>query len=132
MIDARVVDLAELRLRTWVNGELAQDAWPARDMLFGFDDIVADLSRLVTLEPGDVILTGTPTGSSVTVPGDVVEVEVDAGPGLSTGRLRNRITESGRELGPWGAGPVITKDTLSAAFWTAPVPEDLVSKLSND
>ena len=54
LLDARAVDLAALRLRTWVNGELAQDAWPDRDMLFGFGDIVADLSRLVTLEPGDV------------------------------------------------------------------------------
>jgi 5-oxopent-3-ene-1,2,5-tricarboxylate decarboxylase / 2-hydroxyhepta-2,4-diene-1,7-dioate isomerase len=62
LIDARSVDLAALHLRSWVNGELAQDAWPLRDMLFGFGDIVADLSRLLTLEPGDVILTGTPTG----------------------------------------------------------------------
>ena len=79
LIDARAVDLATVRLRTWVNGDLAQDAWPAQDMLFGFGDIVADLSRLVTLEPGDVILTGTPTGSTVVNPGDVVEVEVSAG-----------------------------------------------------
>src|ERR1019366_7230668 len=41
LIDARAVDLAALRLRTWVNGELAQDARPAQDMLFGFGDIVA-------------------------------------------------------------------------------------------
>ena len=78
LIDARAVDLDAVRLRTWVNGELAQDAWPARDMLFGFGDIVADLSRLLTLEPGDVILTGTPAGSTVVTPGDVVEVEVTA------------------------------------------------------
>src|SRR5699024_3199652 len=38
----------------------------------------ADLSQHMTLETGDVILTGTPAGSSVIVPGDVVEVEVDA------------------------------------------------------
>jgi 5-oxopent-3-ene-1,2,5-tricarboxylate decarboxylase / 2-hydroxyhepta-2,4-diene-1,7-dioate isomerase len=45
LIDARAVDLATVRLRTWVNGDLTQDAWPAQDMLFGFGDIVADLSR---------------------------------------------------------------------------------------
>ena len=78
LIDARTVDLATVRLRTWVNGALAQDAWPATDMLFGFGDIVADLSRLTTLEPGDVILTGTPAGATVVNPGDVVEVEVTA------------------------------------------------------
>ena len=97
LIDARAVDLATVRLRTWVNGDLAQDAWPAQDMLFGFGDIVADLSRLVTLEPGDVILTGTPTGSTVVNPGDVVEVEVSAGD-QSSGRLRSPITEADYRL----------------------------------
>ena len=95
LIDARAVDLAALRLRTWVNGDLAQDAWPAQDMLFGFGDIVAHLSRLLTLEPGDVILTGTPTGSTVVSPGDVVEVEVSAGeesfgPAAQPGHRRGR------------------------------------------
>ena len=47
-------------------------------LLFPFGRLVADLSQLMTLETGDVILTGTPAGSSVVVPGDVVEVEVDA------------------------------------------------------
>jgi hypothetical protein len=55
-------------LRTWVNGELAQDAVSGDDLLFSFADIVADISRLTTLEPGDVVLTGTPTGSTVVRP----------------------------------------------------------------
>ena len=107
LIDARAVDLATVRLRTWVNGELAQDAWSARDMLFGFGDIVADLSRLTTLEPGDVILTGTPAGSTVVNPGDVVEVEVTAGenPEQSSGRLRSPIVEADYRLDPPGAMP---------------------------
>src|ERR1700678_2251613 len=42
LLDARVVDQQALRLRTWVNGEIAQDAWPAQAMLVGFGDIVAD------------------------------------------------------------------------------------------
>src|ERR1700724_3342085 len=71
LIDARAQDLATVLLPTRVNGALAQDTCPAQDMLFGFGDIVADLSRLVTLEPGDVILTGTPTGSPVGKPGAV-------------------------------------------------------------
>ena len=118
LIDARAVDLAAVRLRTWVNGDLAQDAWPARDMLFGFGDIVADLSRLVTLEPGDVILTGTPTGSTVVDPGDVVEVEVSAGD-RSSGRLRSPITEADYRLDPPGAMPRADDAARSAAFGAA-------------
>jgi regulator of RNase E activity RraA/2-keto-4-pentenoate hydratase/2-oxohepta-3-ene-1,7-dioic acid hydratase in catechol pathway len=118
LIDARTVDLAALRLRTWVNGDLAQDAWPARDMLFGFGDIVADLSRLVTLEPGDVILTGTPTGSTVVTPGDVVEVEVSAGD-QSSGRLRSPIVEAGYRLDPPGAMPRADDAERDAAYGAA-------------
>ena len=77
LIDARAVDPAALRVRTWVNGALAQDDTTA-GLIFPLGQIVADLSQHLTLEPGDVILTGTPAGSSVVQPGDVVEVEVDA------------------------------------------------------
>jgi regulator of RNase E activity RraA/2-keto-4-pentenoate hydratase/2-oxohepta-3-ene-1,7-dioic acid hydratase in catechol pathway len=114
LIDARTVDVAALRLRTWVNGELAQDARPAQDMLFGFGDLVADLSRLVTLEPGDVILTGTPTGSTVVQPGDLVEVEVSAGE-QSSGQLRSPIVEAGYRLDPPGAMPRAEDADRSAA-----------------
>ncbi len=101
LLVARAVDLAALRLRTWVNGELVQDAWPtsAGHALRFRRHRVADLSRLVTLEPGDVILTGTPTGSTVVRPGDEVEVEVSAG-NYSSARLRSsssrRTTRSTR------------------------------------
>jgi 2-keto-4-pentenoate hydratase/2-oxohepta-3-ene-1,7-dioic acid hydratase in catechol pathway/regulator of RNase E activity RraA len=115
LLDARVVDVAALRLRTWVNGELAQDAWPAQDMLFAFGDIVADLSRLVTLEPGDVILSGTPTGSTVVKPGDIVEVEVTAGE-LSSGRLRSPVVEADYRLDPPGAMPRANDAERKAAF----------------
>jgi 2-keto-4-pentenoate hydratase/2-oxohepta-3-ene-1,7-dioic acid hydratase in catechol pathway/regulator of RNase E activity RraA len=115
LLDARAVDPAALRLRTWVNGELAQDARPGHDMLFGLEDIVADLSRLVTLEPGDVILTGTPTGSTVVQPGDVVEVEVSAGE-QSSGRLRSPIVEADYRLEPPGAMPRADDATRAAAY----------------
>ncbi|MGH3182381.1 MAG: fumarylacetoacetate hydrolase family protein, partial [Streptosporangiaceae bacterium] len=115
LIDARAVDLATVRLRTWVNGDLAQDAWPAQDLLFGFGDIVSDLSRLVTLEPGDVILTGTPAGSTVVNPGDVVEVEVSAGD-QSSGRLRSPIVEADYRLDPPGAMPRADHASRSAAY----------------
>ncbi|KAE8765829.1 fumarylacetoacetate hydrolase family protein [Georgenia thermotolerans] len=95
LIDARTVDPAALRLRTWVNGELRQDDTTA-GLIFPLAQLVADLSQHFTLEPGDVILTGTPAGSSVVVPGDVVEVEVDApgAPGApSSGRLVTTVTQ---------------------------------------
>jgi regulator of RNase E activity RraA/2-keto-4-pentenoate hydratase/2-oxohepta-3-ene-1,7-dioic acid hydratase in catechol pathway len=118
LLDARAVELAELRLRTWVNGEPAQDAWPDRDMLWGFGDIVADLSRLLTLEPGDLILTGTPTGSTVVTPGDVVEVEVSSGE-QSSGRLRSPIVEADYPLAPPGAMPRADDAERSAAYGAA-------------
>ena len=80
LIDARDVDPAGLRVRTWVNGVLAQEGGTA-DLIFPLAQFVADLSQHFTLETGDVILTGTPAGSTVVAPGDVVDVEVDA-PGV--------------------------------------------------
>jgi regulator of RNase E activity RraA/2-keto-4-pentenoate hydratase/2-oxohepta-3-ene-1,7-dioic acid hydratase in catechol pathway len=123
LIDARTVDLAAVRLRTWVNGVPAQDAWPAADLLFGFGEIVADLSRLTTLEPGDVILTGTPAGSTVVTPGDLVEVEVTAGD-QSSGRLRSPIAEAGYPLGPPGAMPRATDAERADAYGIAGPPAD--------
>lgn len=87
LIDARTVDPENLRVRTWVNGALVQDDTTA-GLIFPLAQFVADLSQHFTLEPGDVILTGTPAGSSVIVPGDVVEVEVDSpDTGATSGRL---------------------------------------------
>jgi 2-keto-4-pentenoate hydratase/2-oxohepta-3-ene-1,7-dioic acid hydratase in catechol pathway/regulator of RNase E activity RraA len=102
-LDARAVDPAGITIRTWVNGHLVQDSG-AGDLLFGLADIVADITRLTTLEPGDVILTGTPAGSTVVAPGDLVEVEVSAG-GQSTGRLRSPIGEATYRLAEPGAMP---------------------------
>jgi 5-oxopent-3-ene-1,2,5-tricarboxylate decarboxylase / 2-hydroxyhepta-2,4-diene-1,7-dioate isomerase len=122
LLPAADLDPGGLELQTWVNGRRVQHA-RADDLLFGFELIIADLSRVMTLCEGDIILTGTPTGSSVVVPGDVIEVEINAGPALRTGRLRNHVVQSERELGPWGAPPAITDDTLRAAFGAVPVPE---------
>jgi len=115
LLDARDVDPARLRLRTWKNGEVAQDARLGEDLLFGLDDIVADLTRLMTLEPGDVILTGTPAGSTVVEPGDMVEVEVTAGE-ATTGRLRSPIVEAQYSLPRFGAMPRMTDEARDAAF----------------
>lgn len=92
LIDARAVDPAALRLRTWRNGELVQDDTSA-GMIFPLAQLVADLSQHFTLEPGDVILTGTPAGSSVAVPGDVIEVEVSVDGGPTSGRLVTTVVQ---------------------------------------
>ncbi|MER6415037.1 fumarylacetoacetate hydrolase family protein [Streptomyces humidus] len=123
LLDARTVDPDALRLRTWVNGEVVQDD-TTDTLLFPFGQLVADLSRLVTLEPGDVILTGTPAGASVVRPGDLVEVEVTAGE-LSTGRLRNPIAD-GAPLAPYGAMPKADRAEREAAYGSAYEPEPLL------
>ena len=101
LIDARTVDPHELRVQTWVNGEIAQDDTSA-GMFFSLTRLVADISQHFTLETGDVILTGTPAGSSVVVPGDVVEVEVSAANGATSGRLTTTVV-----AGPGGYDPEI-------------------------
>ena len=119
LLDARTVDPEDVRLRTWVNGELRQDAVSGEDLLFSLADIVADITRLTTLEPGDVILTGTPTGSTVVVPGDLVEVEVTAG-GQSSGRLTSPVTEADYQLAAPGALPRADDAQRAAAHGNRP------------
>ncbi|MDN4474013.1 fumarylacetoacetate hydrolase family protein [Demequina zhanjiangensis] len=108
LIDARTVDPTALRVRAWVNGSLAQDDTTA-GLMFPLAQMVADLSQHLTLEPGDVILSGTPAGSSVIVPGDVVEVEVDSpATGASSGRLTTTVTQGTTPFDPTlGSMPAI-------------------------
>jgi 2-keto-4-pentenoate hydratase/2-oxohepta-3-ene-1,7-dioic acid hydratase in catechol pathway len=81
-------DPHHLRIRTHVNGELRQDGTTA-DMIFTVPEIVEWISRVVTLEPGDLIATGTPSGVGMGTgiflqPGDAVEIEIER-----IGSLRN-------------------------------------------
>ena len=131
LLPAQSLDPTALRIRTWVNGELAQDDTTA-NLLFPFGQLVADLSQLITLEPGDVILTGTPAGSSVVQPGDVVEVEVDAPTAAAaptTGRLVTRVIEGAVPFGDFGARPIID-DLQRAAAWGTPLaqPESFLTE----
>lgn len=92
-LDAARLDPGALQLRTWKNGRLVQEDTTA-GMIFPLSQLIADISQHLTLQPGDVILTGTPAGASVAEPGDTVEVEVAApGLGLSTGRLVSTVVE---------------------------------------
>ena len=86
--------IADIRLTTHVNGELRQDDRTSR-LMFGFRYLLSYISTFTTLMPGDVIVTGTPTGAGARFdppiwlkPNDVVEVEADG-----IGVLRNRIAD---------------------------------------
>jgi len=90
LVPACEVDPSDLRLRSWVNGEPRQDS-NTHDLIFDVDTIICDLSQYVTLEPGDLVLTGTPEGVALSGrfsylgAGDVVEL---AGDGLGGQRHR--------------------------------------------
>jgi 2-keto-4-pentenoate hydratase/2-oxohepta-3-ene-1,7-dioic acid hydratase in catechol pathway len=70
------VNLKELRVRTFVDGEKKQDAAIA-EMIFSVDNIIAYVSAFMTLEPGDLIATGTPSGVGPMQPGSQVRVEIE-------------------------------------------------------
>jgi 5-oxopent-3-ene-1,2,5-tricarboxylate decarboxylase/2-hydroxyhepta-2,4-diene-1,7-dioate isomerase len=103
-------DPTDFALRTYLNGEMVQDA-EATDMIWGVAYQLADLCRLVTLEPGDVLLTGTPAHSRPMEPGDEVAVEIS---GL--GRLENKVVEWEVDLGGAGEQPAISANTLHVAL----------------
>ncbi len=79
------VDPANLSIRTFVNGELRQDSTTA-DMIFSVPQLIAFVSSVMTLRPGDIISTGTPSGVGPLRSGDTVEVEIEG-----IGRLRNQV-----------------------------------------
>jgi acylpyruvate hydrolase len=78
-----VPDPEDLALRTWVNGELRQDSRTS-DLIFGCRQLVDFIAQTCTLAPGDLILTGTPSGVGMSMdprrflePGDVVRIEIE-------------------------------------------------------
>jgi 2,4-diketo-3-deoxy-L-fuconate hydrolase len=104
LVPADELDGGSLHLRSWVNGEPRQDS-KTSDLIFGIATLVHHLSQYMLLEPGDVILTGTPEGVALSgrfpfiQPGDVVELEID---GL--GRQRQEFYRVGASGMPAGAG----------------------------
>ena len=86
--------IADIRLTTKVNGELRQEDRTSR-LIFGFRYLINYISTFATLVPGDVIVTGTPTGAGARFdpprwlkPGDVIEVEAEG-----IGTLRNGVVD---------------------------------------
>jgi 2-keto-4-pentenoate hydratase/2-oxohepta-3-ene-1,7-dioic acid hydratase in catechol pathway len=99
------IDPSGLRLRTWVNGELRQNS-NTSDMVFSVAQLVSYVSQYITLEPGDVILTGTPSGVAsghkvegenwFLQDGDVLESEMEG-----IGTMRNRIVDEPDRTRSW-------------------------------
>jgi 5-oxopent-3-ene-1,2,5-tricarboxylate decarboxylase/2-hydroxyhepta-2,4-diene-1,7-dioate isomerase len=104
-------DFHSKAIETRVNGATAQSG-NTDEMIWDMHYLIADLARTITLEPGDVILSGTPANSRPVEPGDVVEVEVE---GLGT--LRNTIVESGVPIrDDVGAQPSASEEVVSTAL----------------
>jgi 5-oxopent-3-ene-1,2,5-tricarboxylate decarboxylase/2-hydroxyhepta-2,4-diene-1,7-dioate isomerase len=92
----------------------------AGDLIWGVAYQLADLCRLITLEPGDVVLTGTPANSRPMEPGDVVAVEIS---GL--GRIENTVVDWDVDLTGAGEQMAVTANTLHVAL---AIPEDEASR----
>jgi 2-keto-4-pentenoate hydratase/2-oxohepta-3-ene-1,7-dioic acid hydratase in catechol pathway len=87
MVPAAEFDWTQHRVTTRVDGEIRQDA-PLTDMIFTPDAILVAITRVMTLEPGDLIATGTPAGVGAVEPDSVVEVTISG-----IGTLTNRIVK---------------------------------------
>lgn len=104
-------DFRDKMIRTYVNGALAQEDTTA-NMEWDMHYLVADIARTITLEPGDILLSGTPANSRPVQPGDVVDVEVE---GL--GRLSNTIVHGPTPIrDDVGAQPTESEEVISTAM----------------
>jgi 2-keto-4-pentenoate hydratase/2-oxohepta-3-ene-1,7-dioic acid hydratase in catechol pathway len=92
------LDPSDVLVQTRVNGEMRQMA-STREMMFPVEQLIAFISSVMTLEPGDLILTGTPAGIGSLLPGDVVEVTVEG-----IGSLSNPVAASAGAGGSSGFG----------------------------
>jgi 5-oxopent-3-ene-1,2,5-tricarboxylate decarboxylase/2-hydroxyhepta-2,4-diene-1,7-dioate isomerase len=120
LVPAHEFDPTAFTLRTWLNGHVVQET-TAADLAFPVAYQLADLCRTITLEPGDVLLTGTPANSRPMKPGDAVAVEID---GL--GRLESTIEEWDVDLGGPGEQLQVSAQTLHVAL---AIPEDEAERM---
>jgi 5-oxopent-3-ene-1,2,5-tricarboxylate decarboxylase/2-hydroxyhepta-2,4-diene-1,7-dioate isomerase len=116
LVDAKDVNPDDLVLKTFVNGQMVQQARLGDDLMFSFAYQIADIARFITLEPEDIILTGTPANSRPLNLGDHVAVEVSG-----IGRLENTVVELDREPVNVGYQLEVTPATLHVAL---AMPED--------
>jgi len=115
LVPAAEFDPTDFTIRTYLNGDVVQEG-TAADLIWPISYLLADLCRVITLEPGDVVLSGTPANSRPMQPGDVVEIEV---PGL--GRLSNTVADWDVDLSGPGDQLQVSANTLHVAL---AMPED--------
>ena len=120
VVPASEFDPGDFTLKTYLNGEVVQEA-TAGDLIWGVAYQLADLCRLITLEPGDVVLTGTPANSRPMEPGDEVAVEIS---GL--GRLENTVVDWDIDLTGPGEQLATSAQTLHVAL---AIPEDEAERM---
>ena len=113
-------DASAYTLRTYLNGEVVQEA-SQDDLIWSVQYQLADLCRTITLEPGDVVLTGTPANSRPMRPGDVVEVEV-----TGLGRLTNTVVAWDVDLAGPGDQLQVSANTLHVAL---AIPEEEAERM---
>jgi 2-keto-4-pentenoate hydratase/2-oxohepta-3-ene-1,7-dioic acid hydratase in catechol pathway len=85
LVPRAVLDARQVPVRTWLDGELRQDGH-TRDLIFPLGVLLSFISQVMTLEPGDLIATGTPAGVGPMRPGCTVTVEIEG-----IGSLRNTV-----------------------------------------
>jgi 2-keto-4-pentenoate hydratase/2-oxohepta-3-ene-1,7-dioic acid hydratase in catechol pathway len=121
LVPADEFDPADFTLRTYLNGEVVQEG-SAEDLIWSVAYQLADLCRLITLEPGDVVLTGTPANSRPMEAGDTVAVEIS---GL--GRVENTVVDWEVNLSTAGEQPAVSANTLHVAL---AIPEDEAERMA--
>jgi 5-oxopent-3-ene-1,2,5-tricarboxylate decarboxylase/2-hydroxyhepta-2,4-diene-1,7-dioate isomerase len=123
LVPASEFDPTDFTIRTYLNGDVVQEGG-ADDLIWPISYLLADLCRVITLLPGDVVLSGTPANSRPMSPGDVVEVEVS---GL--GRLTNHVVEWDVDLSGPGEQLEVSANTLHVAL---AMPEDEAERAVRD
>src|ERR671936_753962 len=120
IVPAAEFDPTNFTLKTYLNGDVVQEA-TADDLIWGVAYQLADLCRLITLEPGDVVLTGTPANSRPMEPGDTVAVEIS---GL--GRVENTVVDWDVDLTGPGEQLATSANTLHVAL---AIPEEEAERM---
>ncbi|MGH2910330.1 MAG: fumarylacetoacetate hydrolase family protein [Solirubrobacteraceae bacterium] len=126
VIPAAEFDPTDFTITTTLNGDVVQHA-TAEDLIWPVAYQLADICRLITLEPGDIVLSGTPANSRPMEPGDVVAVEVQSGP--TRARVENTIVDWDVDLSAAGEQLQTSANTLHVAL---AIPEEEAERIVNE
>ena len=97
LVEGEIEDPHALGLRTFVNGELRQEGRTA-DQVTTLPAFIEYLSAFMTLEPGDILMTGTPAGLSHIFPGDSIRLEIDGLGALESTVVEEQVASKGEEV----------------------------------